>query len=207
MKLDCSRKISSDCSVFWWCFVAQSTDDVKIIRSDQESREYFPPKLRPFYFFVVSCPMETELLQTFFSCFLMLQTASRVGHKVEKQHLLCYKHSTNKPSRYWTKGQQVITTAISVKSTNSTPFFSFLCVSCSCQFMVWGNSLSGCFSAKGVHITAARQWQHNCTFGRWAFSIRATNYWNSVRNEIRDISTFIGFIHSFIYPLYLLIPG
>lgn len=86
-------------------------------------------------------------------------------------------------------------------------FFSFLCVSCSCQFIVWGNSLSGCFSVKGVHITAARQWQHNCTFGRWAFSIRATNYWNSVRNEIRDISTFIGFIHSFIYLLYLLIPG
>ena len=36
--------------------------------------------------------------------------------------------------------------------------------------------------------------QHRCTeFGRSAFSVRATNYWNSVPNEIRDISTFTGF--------------
>ena len=36
--------------------------------------------------------------------------------------------------------------------------------------------------------------QHRRTnFGRSAFSVRATNYWNSVPNESRDISPFTGF--------------
>lgn len=124
-----------------------------------------------------------------------LHTASQVGHKLEKQTL---KVLDKKPSSHHHCNI--------IQKHKLLTFENLVCLAdVSLVYRVIHNlaapPLKEFISLRPDNRTTTRTTsrghcavQHRCTeFGRSAFSVRATNYWNSVPNKIRDISTFTGF--------------